>query len=119
MIDNNSTERGICNVNGLPCSGCCPVCGSEKTLYNVLKSEINNWPDWKKKAYNDNFANSAHAIKVEVNQDDSKIQILNHELNKYQSAFYQACEQLALLNDGQNSDWINYFMRRVEGHLYE
>lgn len=33
--------------------------------YSAVKQEIQHtWPDWKKKAYNDNFANSAHAKKI-------------------------------------------------------
>lgn len=35
-------------------------------LYQELCTEINNWPAWKKKAYNEEFAKSTHAEKLEI-----------------------------------------------------
>lgn len=40
---------------------------TEKDLYNRVAEEINHrWPDWKKEAYNEMFAVSAHAGKISV-----------------------------------------------------
>lgn len=45
---------------------CCDGAG-KAGQYIAIKQEIQStWPDWKKKAYNDNFANSAHAKKVQI-----------------------------------------------------
>lgn len=35
-------------------------------LYQKICTEINNWPAWKKKAYNEEFAKSTHAEKLEI-----------------------------------------------------
>ena len=33
-------------------------------LYKKVCEDISKWPDWKKRAYNEMFAGSAHARKV-------------------------------------------------------
>lgn len=38
----------------------------EKKLYETVNTELEAWPDWKKRAYNDNFAIGAHTKKLEV-----------------------------------------------------
>lgn len=38
-------------------------------LYQKICTEINNWPAWKKKAYNEEFAKSTHAEKLEIEKD--------------------------------------------------
>lgn len=38
-------------------------------LYQRISAEINNWPAWKKKAYNEEFAKSTHAEKLEIEKD--------------------------------------------------
>lgn len=38
-----------------------------KTTYDKVNNDITNeWPRWKKEAYNETFAVSAHAIKIAV-----------------------------------------------------
>lgn len=38
--------------------------------YNMVNQEITNeWPEWKKRAYNEMFAVSAHAQKVYISDD--------------------------------------------------
>ena len=37
-----------------------------QTLNQQVKAEIDTWPDWKKKAYNDNFAIGIHTTKFEA-----------------------------------------------------
>lgn len=39
-------------------------------LYQKTSAEINNWPAWKKKAYNEEFAKSTHAEKLEIEKVD-------------------------------------------------
>lgn len=34
--------------------------------YKKISEDINKWPEWKKRAYNETFAISAHAQKVSV-----------------------------------------------------
>lgn len=34
--------------------------------YEKINKQINEWPDWKKQAYNDIFAVSAHAKKLDI-----------------------------------------------------
>ena len=39
----------------------------KETRYAIIKKEIDTtWPAWKKEAYNNNFATSAHAKKYSV-----------------------------------------------------
>ena len=38
---------------------------NKKLKYERLREEINGWPDWKKKAYNEMFATSEHSEKLE------------------------------------------------------
>lgn len=42
------------------------------STYENVRKELESWPDWKKKAYNDNFATSAHAKKLNVREDTNK-----------------------------------------------
>lgn len=40
-----------------------------KETYEKVKSDINNeWPKWKKEAYNEMFAVSAHAQKISISK---------------------------------------------------
>jgi hypothetical protein len=39
------------------------------STYENVRKELESWPDWKKKAYNDNFL-SAHAKPLEIKQGD-------------------------------------------------
>lgn len=36
----------------------------KEVTYQKINNEINNWPEWKKKVYNEMFAVSIHAQKV-------------------------------------------------------
>lgn len=40
----------------------------KKLKYERLREEMNGWPDWKKKAYNEMFATSTHSEKLEVKE---------------------------------------------------
>lgn len=37
-----------------------------KNAYEIVNNKINDWPDWKKRAYNEMFATSAHAKKITI-----------------------------------------------------
>lgn len=39
---------------------------NQKSSYQKISDEINAWPDWKKKAYNEIFAISTHAKKIPI-----------------------------------------------------
>lgn len=41
--------------------------------YERVNKTINDWPNWKKDAYNKMFAISAHAEKVVVKQEDYEL----------------------------------------------
>ena len=40
--------------------------GNQPTSPENVKREINEWPSWKKDAYNNNFATSIHAEKLQI-----------------------------------------------------
>ncbi len=40
----------------------------EKKLYDRVTNEINQWPIWKQKAYNETFATSKYAGKIAINK---------------------------------------------------
>ena len=40
----------------------------KKLKYERLREEMDEWPDWKKRAYNEMFATSTHSEKLEVDE---------------------------------------------------
>lgn len=39
---------------------------NNEKVYVDIKNQITNWPEWKKQAFNINFATSAHSKKIEI-----------------------------------------------------
>lgn len=41
---------------------------SKDVVYDKIRKTIDNWPDWKKQAYNDNFAVSKYSEKYVISE---------------------------------------------------
>lgn len=41
-----------------------------------IKEQMEKWPDWKKRVYNDNFATSVHSTKLEIGVDPMAYKVI-------------------------------------------